>query len=60
MEIEKIKQLKRDLEYHILLKVCDFEGKTGQKVSGINVIEVNGLFTDKPKTTGISLDIKLT
>ena len=59
MEIEKIKQLKRDLEYDILLKVCDFEGKTNQKVSGINVIEVDGLGSTKPKTMRIELDIRI-
>lgn len=61
MEIEQIKQLKRDLEYHILLKVSDFEAKTGQTIKeiGITITKVYGIGKVKPKNTGIELTIEL-
>ncbi len=59
MEIEEIKQLKRDLEYHILLQVSEFESKTDQTIKEIYIIKVDGLGGGKPKNIGIELTIEI-
>jgi len=59
MEIEQIKQLKRDLEYHILLKVSEFESKTDQSIKEIHVTKVYGMGKIRPKNVGIELVIEL-